>query len=56
MPTDNMYRPPMVYNRPVMYGPQSALVTGPKGEEIYIDEEEYVEVGTVLMEFKLVEK
>ncbi len=38
MPTDNMYRPPMVYNRPVMYGPQSALVTGPKGEEIYIDE------------------
>ena len=38
MPTDNMYRPPMVYDRPVMYGPQSALVTGPKGEEIYIDE------------------
>jgi type VI secretion system secreted protein VgrG len=38
MPTDNMYRPPMVYNRPVMFGPQSALVTGPKGEEIYIDE------------------
>jgi pyruvate/2-oxoglutarate dehydrogenase complex dihydrolipoamide acyltransferase (E2) component len=25
-------------------------------EEIFIDEEEYVEVGTVLMEFKLVEK
>jgi type VI secretion system secreted protein VgrG len=38
MSLDNMYRPPMVYNRPVMYGPQSALVTGPAGEEIYIDE------------------
>jgi type VI secretion system secreted protein VgrG len=38
MPLDNMYRPPMVYDRPVMYGPQSALVTGPAGEEIYIDE------------------
>jgi len=38
MPLENMYRPPMVYTRPVMYGPQSALVTGPKGEEIYIDE------------------
>ncbi|MCP4324582.1 MAG: type VI secretion system tip protein VgrG [Alteromonadales bacterium] len=38
MPIESMYRPPMVYNRPVMYGPQSALVTGPKGEEIYIDE------------------
>jgi len=38
MPLANMYRPPMVYTRPVMYGPQSALVTGPKGEEIYIDE------------------
>ena len=38
MPLENMYRPPMVYSRPVMYGPQSALVTGPKGEEIYIDD------------------
>ncbi|NQY50177.1 MAG: type VI secretion system tip protein VgrG [Colwellia sp.] len=38
MPLENMYRPPMVYTRPVMYGPQSALVTGPKGEEIYIDD------------------
>ncbi|TYK64482.1 type VI secretion system Vgr family protein [Colwellia echini] len=38
MPLENTYRPPMVYTRPVMYGPQSALVTGPKGEEIYIDE------------------
>ncbi len=38
MPLENMYRPPMVYTRPVMYGPQSALVTGPSGEEIYIDD------------------
>jgi len=38
MPLENMYRPPMVYTRPVMYGPQSALVTGPSGDEIYIDE------------------
>ena len=38
MPLENMYRPPMVYNRPVMYGPQSAIVTGPSGEEIHIDE------------------
>ncbi|MFT6987543.1 MAG: type VI secretion system secreted protein VgrG, partial [Psychromonas sp.] len=38
MPLANMYRPPMVYQRPVMHGPQSALVTGPSGEEIYIDE------------------
>lgn len=38
MPLENMYRPPMIYTRPVMYGPQSALVTGPKGEEIYIDD------------------
>ena len=38
MPLENMYRPPMVYSRPVMYGPQSALVTGPKGDEIYIDD------------------
>lgn len=38
MPLANMYRPPMVYQRPTMLGPQSALVTGPSGEEIYIDE------------------
>ncbi|MDA7746356.1 type VI secretion system tip protein VgrG [Psychromonas sp.] len=38
MPLENMYRPPMIYTRPVMYGPQSALVTGPSGEEIHTDE------------------
>ena len=32
------FRPPLVHSRPVMNGPQSALVVGPSGEEIYIDE------------------
>jgi len=32
------FRPPMVHQRPVMRGPQSAVVVGPAGEEIYIDE------------------
>ena len=31
------YRPARLHNKPVMKGPQSALVTGPSGEEIYID-------------------
>lgn len=38
IPLERTYRPAMIYDRPVMYGPQSALVTGPSGEEIYIDE------------------
>jgi type VI secretion system secreted protein VgrG len=37
MPLANMYRPALL-PRPVMMGPQSALVTGPDGEEIFIDE------------------
>jgi len=32
------FRPPMIHQRPVMRGPQSAVVVGPSGEEIYIDE------------------
>ena len=31
------YRPPLAYKKPVMPGPQSAVVVGPSGEEIYID-------------------
>lgn len=31
------YRPARLHNKPIMKGPQSALVTGPSGEEIYID-------------------
>ena len=32
------YRPPLIHPKPVMSGPQPALVVGPSGEEIYIDE------------------
>jgi type VI secretion system secreted protein VgrG len=38
IPADVQYRPAMRHRRPVMRGPQSAVVTGPQGEEIYIDE------------------
>ncbi|MFL9872423.1 type VI secretion system Vgr family protein [Paraburkholderia megapolitana] len=31
------YRPPFVIDRPTNIGPQSAIVVGPKGEEIYTD-------------------
>jgi len=37
IPADVHYRP-KVEKRPVMRGPQSAVVTGPAGEEVYIDE------------------
>jgi type VI secretion system secreted protein VgrG len=32
------YRPALVHPKPVMSGPQSAIVVGPSGEEIYVDE------------------
>ncbi len=38
IPSDVHFRPVCEYSRPVMRGPQSAIVTGPAGEEIYIDE------------------
>lgn len=38
MPSDIHYRPMQNHQRPVMKGPQSAVVTGPAGEEIFIDE------------------
>ena len=31
------FRPPLVHAKPAMQGPQSAIVVGPSGEEIYID-------------------
>lgn len=37
IPASVPYRP-LFIERPVMRGPQSAVVTGPSGEEIYIDE------------------
>jgi len=38
IPSSVHFRPIQVHQRPVMKGPQSAVVTGPAGEEIYIDE------------------
>jgi len=38
IPDNVHYRPPLVHPKPVMPGPQSALVVGPSGEEIYVDE------------------
>lgn len=38
IPADVHFRPEPVHKRPVMRGPQSAIVTGPSGEEIYVDE------------------
>ncbi|HEY8941195.1 MAG TPA: type VI secretion system tip protein TssI/VgrG [Cellvibrio sp.] len=37
-PADTAFRPKRVHSKPVMRGPQSAVVVGPAGEEIYIDE------------------
>ena len=31
------FRPPLTHVKPIMLGPQSAVVVGPAGEEIYID-------------------
>lgn len=38
IPAEVHFRPLQVHKRPIMQGPQSAVVTGPAGEEIYIDE------------------
>ncbi|MCW9030679.1 MAG: type VI secretion system tip protein TssI/VgrG [Gammaproteobacteria bacterium] len=37
IPADIHFRPLKTQNKPVMKGPQSAIVTGPSGEEIFID-------------------
>jgi len=37
IPADVHFRPLRTQTKPVMKGPQSAIVTGPSGEEIYID-------------------
>lgn len=44
IPADVQFRPDPVHQRPVMRGPQSALVVGPVGEEIYIDEHARIKV------------
>lgn len=38
IPDSVHFRPELKYTKPVMKGPQSAVVTGPAGEEIYIDD------------------
>ena len=38
IPADTPFRPKRLHAKPVMKGPQSAVVVGPAGEEIYIDE------------------
>ena len=38
IPADVPYRPALRHKKIRMFGPQSAIVTGPQGEEIYIDE------------------
>ncbi len=38
IPDDHQYRAPMITPRPTAKGPETAVVTGPKGEEIHVDE------------------
>lgn len=38
IPDDVQFRAPIVTPRPVAKGPETAVVTGPKGEEIHVDE------------------
>jgi type VI secretion system secreted protein VgrG len=45
IPADRTWRPnPQTINRPIMDGPQIAIVTGPEGEEIHCDEHGRVKV------------
>jgi len=44
MPSDVHFRPPQKHKRPIMQGPQTAIVVGPAGEEIYIDEHGRIKV------------
>jgi len=44
IPADVHFRPVQRHARPVMKGPQSAVVVGPAGEEIYIDEHGRIKV------------
>lgn len=44
IPSDVHFRPIQIHHRPEMKGPQSAVVTGPAGEEIYIDEHGRIKV------------
>lgn len=37
IPADVVFRPAMRHKKPAIYGPQTAVVVGPSGEEIYTD-------------------
>jgi type VI secretion system secreted protein VgrG len=37
LPAEAVYRPPRLTHRPVAQGPETAIVVGPSGEEIYVD-------------------
>ena len=43
-PADIVYRLPNQYPKPLIYGPQSAIVVGPEGEEIYTDKHNRIKV------------
>lgn len=47
LPAKTVFRPPKVTPCPVVHGPQTATVVGPKGEEIYTDE-----YGRVKVQFR----
>lgn len=44
IPFDVQYRPPWKTHKPLMRGSQTATVTGPKGQEIYVDKHGRVKV------------
>jgi type VI secretion system secreted protein VgrG len=44
IPADTTYRPERTTSKPMIYGPQTAIVVGPAGEEIYTDDQGRVKV------------
>lgn len=44
IPDSVHFRPPQIHHKPLMSGPQSALVVGSSGEEIYVDEQGRIKV------------
>jgi type VI secretion system secreted protein VgrG len=38
VPADTLWKAPLTTRRPVVFGPETAIVTGPAGEEIHVDE------------------
>lgn len=44
IPDSVHFRPPLVHQKPRVFGPQSATVVGPSGEEIYVDQESRIKV------------